>query len=178
MAQDTMVAEYRGVRLRREVADRREERYRCEGKDCYLFAVSDDCVIDSTMRGTISRFTVRPASLPCCRYKAVWQVQVLCRHLSAQYCCRLSCPVTRAGCESDICLKVTVPCVNAFDMLILPVRLATCAAPWLYGASLTDESSACRITAACRPCTSRSWSWKARCAHCQGRANVTSHRCE
>ena len=59
MAQDTMVAEYRGVRLRREVADRREERYRREGKDCYLFAVSDDCVIDSTMRGTISRFTVR-----------------------------------------------------------------------------------------------------------------------
>lgn len=60
MAQDTMVAEYRGVRVRREVADRREERYRREGKDCYLFAVSDDCVIDSTMRGTISRFTVRP----------------------------------------------------------------------------------------------------------------------
>jgi len=59
MAQDTMVAEYRGVRVRREVADRREERYRREGKDCYLFAVSDDCVIDSTMRGTISRFTVR-----------------------------------------------------------------------------------------------------------------------
>ena len=66
MSQDTMVAEYRGVRLRREVADRREDRYRREGKDCYLFAVSDDCVIDSTMRGTISRFTVRPASGPCC----------------------------------------------------------------------------------------------------------------
>jgi SET domain-containing protein len=62
MAQDTMVAEYCGVRMRREVADRREEKYRREGKDCYLFAVSDDCVIDSTLRGTISRFTVRS---PC-----------------------------------------------------------------------------------------------------------------
>ena len=64
MAQDTMVAEYRGVAVRREVADRREERYRREGKDCYLFAVSDDCVIDSTMRGTISRFTVRLHARP------------------------------------------------------------------------------------------------------------------
>ena len=34
-----------------------------QGKDCYLFGVSDDCVIDSTLRGTISRFAVRPTAL-------------------------------------------------------------------------------------------------------------------
>ena len=63
MAQDSMVAEYRGERLRREVADKRERLYRAQGKDCYLFGVSDDLVIDSTMRGTISRFAVRPTTL-------------------------------------------------------------------------------------------------------------------
>ena len=67
MAQDSMVAEYRGERLRKAVADRRERLYRAQGKDCYLFGVSDDCVIDSTLRGTISRFAVRSWHATCSR---------------------------------------------------------------------------------------------------------------
>ena len=37
----------------------RERRYKAAGKDCYLFNVNDEVVIDTTMRGVISRFTVR-----------------------------------------------------------------------------------------------------------------------
>ena len=55
---DTMVLEYRGERVRRTVADARERRYRLAGKDCYLFNVDDETVIDATQRGTIGRFTV------------------------------------------------------------------------------------------------------------------------
>lgn len=62
MKQDTMVIEYRGERLRRTVADVRERRYRAAGKDCYLFNVNDDTVVDATMKGTKGRFTVRPAT--------------------------------------------------------------------------------------------------------------------
>ena len=58
MKQDSMVIEYRGERLRRTVADARERRYRAAGKDCYLFNVNDDTVIDATMKGTKGRFTV------------------------------------------------------------------------------------------------------------------------
>lgn len=56
---DTMVIEYRGDIVRRTVADIRERRYKREGKDCYLFNVNDDMVIDATMCGAIGRFTVR-----------------------------------------------------------------------------------------------------------------------
>ena len=59
MKQDSMVIEYRGERLRRTVADARERRYRAAGKDCYLFNVNDDTVVDATMKGTKGRFTVR-----------------------------------------------------------------------------------------------------------------------
>ena len=54
-----MVIEYRGDVLRRTTADAREKRYQAAGKDCYLFTVQDDFVIDATMRGGIGRFTVR-----------------------------------------------------------------------------------------------------------------------
>ena len=59
---DTMVIEYRGERVRRTVADARERRYRAAGKDCYLFNVDDEIVVDATQRGTIGRFTVRACS--------------------------------------------------------------------------------------------------------------------
>jgi hypothetical protein len=55
--QDTLVAEYRGTLLRKSVADKREARYRAEGKDCYLFDIDGEVVLDSTQSGTISRFT-------------------------------------------------------------------------------------------------------------------------
>ena len=56
--QDSMVIEYRGDLLRRTAADAREKAYQAAGKDCYLFTVNDDCVIDATMKGGIGRFTV------------------------------------------------------------------------------------------------------------------------
>lgn len=53
--------EYRGETVRRGLADRREAAYRAAGKDCYLFALGDETVIDATLAGTIARFTVRVA---------------------------------------------------------------------------------------------------------------------
>lgn len=58
LKQDSMVIEYRGDALRRTTADAREKAYQAAGKDCYLFTVNDDLVIDATMRGGIGRFTV------------------------------------------------------------------------------------------------------------------------
>jgi SET domain-containing protein len=60
MKQDTMVAEYRGTILRPTVANAREKHYRSIGKDCYLFTVNDEVVIDATKAGTFTRFTVSP----------------------------------------------------------------------------------------------------------------------
>ena len=67
MKQDTMVIEYRGERLRRTVADARERRYRAAGKDCYLFNVNDDTVVDATMKGTKGRFTVSLQNTALCQ---------------------------------------------------------------------------------------------------------------
>lgn len=58
MKQDSMVVEYRGDLLRPKMSDDRQKYYNRVGKDCYLFNVNDDVVIDATMSGAIGRFTV------------------------------------------------------------------------------------------------------------------------
>ena len=79
MKQDSMVIEYRGERLRRTVADARERRYRAAGKDCYLFNVNDDTVVDATMKGAKGRFTVRssPLALPPVPRQPPWPLSGL-----------------------------------------------------------------------------------------------------
>ena len=58
MKQDSMVVEYRGDLLRPKMSDDRQKLYNRIGKDCYLFNVNDDVVIDATMSGAVGRFTV------------------------------------------------------------------------------------------------------------------------
>lgn len=64
MKQDSMVVEYRGDLLRPKMSEDRQKYYNRIGKDCYLFNVNDDVIIDATMTGAVGRFTVSSCKAP------------------------------------------------------------------------------------------------------------------
>jgi len=53
--QNELITEYCGEMIRASVANLREAKYQRSGEDCYLFKISDGCVIDATRKGCISR---------------------------------------------------------------------------------------------------------------------------
>lgn len=80
MKQDSMVVEYRGDLLRPKMSEDRQKYYNRIGKDCYLFNVNDDIIIDATMTGAVGRFTVSTCKA-CCVPAAV------CGCLTHHCCC-------------------------------------------------------------------------------------------
>ena len=86
-----MVVEYRGDLLRPKMSEDRQKYYNRIGKDCYLFNVNDDVIIDATMTGAVGRFTVS------CSYLPVSAQLIGCQNV----CCKLTAVCARLLCGSS-----------------------------------------------------------------------------